>query len=155
MGVGATVFTDVWNLLLKRIFRIPSLNYCLLGRWVGHMPRGTFRHRAIANAPAIQFECALGWLTHYTIGVALAIGFVLLAPNWLRAPQLAPALLYGIATVVLPFFVMQPALGLGIASAATRRPAQARLKSLATHTVYGIGLYTWGVAAASCFGMQT
>ncbi len=56
-------------------------------------------------------------------------------------PTLWPALLYGIATVVFPFFVMQPALGLGVAGSRTPNPLQARAKSLATHTVFGGGLY--------------
>jgi hypothetical protein len=54
---------------------------------------------------------------------------------------LLPALLYGIGTVVFPFFIMQPSFGLGIAASRTPNPTQARLKSLATHTVFGIGLY--------------
>jgi hypothetical protein len=48
---------------------------------------------------------------------------------------------YGIATVVFPFFILQPSLGLGIAASKTPKPMQARLKSLATHTIFGIGLY--------------
>jgi hypothetical protein len=51
------------------------------------------------------------------------------------------ALLYGIGTVVFPFFILQPSLGLGIASSRTPKPMQARLKSLMTHTVFGVGLY--------------
>jgi hypothetical protein len=42
---------------------------------------------------------------------------------------------------VFPFFVLQPSLGLGIASSRTPNPTQARLKSLMTHTVFGVGLY--------------
>jgi hypothetical protein len=148
IGAGATGLVDAWNLFLARTFGIPSLSYCLLGRWVAHMPGGTFRHVAISSAPAIRFECTLGWITHYAIGISLAAAFLFIAPDWLSTPTSAAALLYGIGTVVLPFFVMQPALGLGIASAAARRPAQARLKSLATHFVYGLGLYAWGLAAA-------
>lgn len=34
IGVGASLLMDVWNLLLKRTLGIPSLNYCLLGRWL-------------------------------------------------------------------------------------------------------------------------
>jgi hypothetical protein len=51
------------------------------------------------------------------------------------------ALLYGIGTVVFPFFIMQPSLGLGVAASKTAKPMQARLKSLVTHTVFGVGLY--------------
>jgi hypothetical protein len=54
---------------------------------------------------------------------------------------LLPALLYGVGTVVFPLFVLQPSLGLGVASSKAPRPAQARLKSLMSHTVFGIGLY--------------
>jgi hypothetical protein len=60
---------------------------------------------------------------------------------WLERPTVLPALLYGIGTVVFPFFIMQPSFGLGIAASKTPNPTQARLKSLATHVVFGVGLY--------------
>lgn len=149
VGIGATLLVDVWNLVLKQAFRIPSLSSCLLGRWVLHMPGGVFRHRAIGRAERKPFECLIGWAAHYGIGVGLAGVFLfLLAPEWLERPSLAPALHYGLATVVLPFFVLQPSLGLGIASAATPHPTKARLKSLATHTAYGVGVYVFGSVAA-------
>lgn len=141
IGIGATLLMDLWNAMLKRTFGIPSLNYCFLGRWVLHIPAGTFRHESIAKAAPKRHECQMGWLTHYTIGVSLAIVFVALSATWLASPTLMPALLYGLGTVVFPLFVLQPALGLGIASAKTPSPAKARLKSLGTHFVFGIGIY--------------
>jgi DUF2938 family protein len=142
IGIGATLMMDLWNLFLRRAFHIPSLDYCLLGRWVRHLPGGRFRHASIAAAASKPFECQVGWLAHYTIGVLLAVGLVVLTSgNWLAEPTLMPALLYGIATVVFPFFILQPSLGLGIAGSRTARPAQARLKSLVTHVVFGLGLY--------------
>lgn len=147
IGVGASLLMDAWNLFLKRAFDIPSLNYCLLGRWFLHMPGGTFVHQSIAAAPARRFECPMGWLAHYTIGVVLALLFLALAPgDWLARPTVLPALLYGIGTVVFPLFVLQPSLGLGIASAKTPRPAQARLKSVGTHVVFGVGLHLSAIA---------
>ena len=142
VGIGATLVMDLWNLFLKRAFGLPSLDYCMLGRWVGHMPAGTFTHASIARAQPKAFECTVGWLAHYTIGVMLAIGLVMLTSgDWLARPALLPALLYGLVTVVFPFFVLQPSLGLGIAASRTPNPAHARLKSLATHVVFGVGLY--------------
>ena len=141
MGVGATLIMDLWNLFLKRAFSIPSLDYCLLGRWLRHMPAGTFRHASITAAPPKPFECTVGWIAHYTMGVVFALGFVVLASgDWLARPTLLPALLYGVGTVVFPFFILQPSFGLGIAASRTPKPTQARLKSLATHTVFGVGL---------------
>jgi hypothetical protein len=142
IGIGATLIMDLWNLFLRRAFSIPSLDYCLLGRWVRHMQEGTFKHASIAAAPRKSFECAVGWIAHYTIGVTFAFVLVVLTSGaWLARPTLLLALLYGIGTVVFPFFIMQPSLGLGIAASRTPKPTQARLKSLATHTVFGVGLY--------------
>jgi hypothetical protein len=148
IGVSATLAMDLWNLFLKRAFDIPSLNYCLLGRWLRHMPSGAFRHQSIAAATPMPFECQAGWVAHYAIGVTLAVVFVGLAGrDWLAQPTLAPALLYGLGTVVFPFFVLQPSLGLGVASSRTPHPAQARLKSLATHLVFGFGLFLSALGA--------
>ena len=150
IGVGATLLMDIWNAFLKRAFGIRSLDYCLLGRWIRHMPAGTFRHASIAAAERKPRECAVGWLAHYSTGITFALLFVaLVSGRWLARPTVLPALLYGIATVVFPYFLLQPSLGLGIASSRAPNPAQARLKSLATHTVFGLGLYACALAASS------
>jgi hypothetical protein len=149
IGLGATLVLDLWNLFLKRAFGIPSLSYCLLGRWIGHIPAGTFVHANINAAPRTAGECAMGWIAHYTIGVMLALVFVACMPaEWLVRPTVLPALLYGIITVVFPFFILQPSLGFGVAGSRTPRPAQARAKSLATHFVFGAGLYLGALGVA-------
>ena len=146
IGLGATLLMDGWALFLRRAFDIASLNFCLLGRWLLHMPEGVFRHDSIAAASPKPRECTVGWIAHYTIGATLAVALVLLAPSWLERPTLLPPLLWGLVTVVMPFFVLQPSFGLGIASSRTPQPARARLRSLMTHTVYGIGLYVSALA---------
>lgn len=149
IGAGATLCIDAWNLFLARVLGIRSLDYCLLGRWVRHLTSSVVQHRSISAAAPRPHECAVGWFAHYAIGATLAIAFVTwIAPEWIGRPTLGSALLYGVGTVVFPFFVLQPSLGLGVASSATRHPTQARLKSLATHAVYGVGLYAWGHVAA-------
>ena len=149
IGVGATLVMDLWNLFLERTFGIPSLDYCLLGRWLRHMPGGTLRHASIAAATRKPLECTVGWFAHYSIGVVFALVFVVLASgDWLARPTLVPALLYGVGTVVFPFFILQPSLGLGIAASRAPRPSRARLKSLVTHTVFGVGLYVCALGTA-------
>lgn len=142
VGLGATVVMDLWNLFLKRAFAVASLDYRLLGRWILHMPEGRFRHARIAEAAPRAFEGPVGWIAHYSIGAVFAVGLVVLTSGaWLSRPTLLPALTYGIATVVFPYFLLQPALGFGLAASRTPKPTQARLKSLTTHAVFGVGLY--------------
>ena len=144
IGVGATLLIDLWALLLRRTFGIRSLDLCLLGRWMLHMPAGMIRHRSIAAAPGRRHECKVGWTAHYLIGVTFAVLFVSLGSDgWLANPTLVPALAFGVATVLFPFLTMQPAFGLGIASSKMPHPYKARLKSVTTHAVFGLGLWIW------------
>jgi len=144
VGVGATLLIDLWALFLRRAFSIPSLNLCLLGRWVLYIPEGKIVHESITATPQKPHECIVGWIAHYMIGVTFALLFVLLASgSWLARPTLLPALAFGIATVLVPFFTMQPSFGLGVAASKTPHPNRARLKSLMTHSVFGVGLYVW------------
>lgn len=148
IGIGATVLMDIWILLLKR-WGIPTLNFTLLGRWVGHMPQGRWVHDGIAKAAPVRGEVQLGWCVHYLTGIAFALVLTWLAgPDWMQAPTLLPALGFGIGTVAVPFFVMQPAMGSGIASSRTATPCLNRVRSLANHTVFGLGLYAAALATS-------
>jgi uncharacterized membrane protein YagU involved in acid resistance len=112
------------------------------------MPEGTFRHSSIQSAGRKPAECLVGWIAHYCIGIAFALGFVVVAGiDWLQHPELIPALVFGVATVVAPFGIMQPALGLGFAASKTPRPAHARVRSLMNHVAFGTGLYLFGLLA--------
>jgi hypothetical protein len=148
VGVGATLVMDLWALGLKQ-FGVPSLNFAFLGRWIGHFVDGQFKHNKIADALPVRGERFVGWVAHYSIGVAFSLLlFVAFGVEWARAPSLVPALVVGLVTATAPLFVLQPALGAGIASSKTPRPVFNTAKSLVTHTVYGFGLYLTAVVAA-------
>jgi hypothetical protein len=149
IGVGATAVMDLWAVLLKRYFGIPSLDYRIVGRWLGHMTRGCFAHDSIAAASPVRGELVLGWCAHYAIGVAFAaLLLVLRGHDWAHHPTLAPALVMGLVTLVAPFLVMQPAMGLGVAASTTPKPNASRLRSVAAHTAFGVGLYASAWIAA-------
>jgi hypothetical protein len=151
VGIGATLVMDIWALFLQRVLGIPSLSYCLVGRWISHMQHGIFSHPKIADAEVQPGECWLGWTTHYLIGIAYAALLLLFTQgawvNWFESNPLNAffaALAVGTATVVFPFFVMQPALGFGIAASKNPKPGLARCKTLLTHCIFGMGLYFAG-----------
>lgn len=148
IGVGATLTFDLWGLFLKSAFKIAPSNICLVGRWISYMPEGIFRHASIASSPQKTAECAVGWGAHYTIGVTFALAFGAWAGNdWFQHPTLFPAFLFGVVTVLAPFFIMQPAFGLGFAASKTSNPTQARIRSLMNHTAFGVGLYLFAWVA--------
>jgi hypothetical protein len=147
-GVGATVVMDLWGIARKPLFGVPPPDYGLVGRWLAHLRRGRFRHDAIAAAAPVHNERLIGWIAHYVIGITFAAVLVgIWGGAWLQQPTLGPALMVGIGSVAAPFLLMQPAMGAGIAARRTPRPAAARLQSLITHAVFGLGLYAGGWAA--------
>jgi hypothetical protein len=148
-GVAATALVDLWAIARRRLFGTALPGYRLVGRWIAHMPRGRFRHAAIAAAAPLRGEGAIGWVAHYLIGIAFAsLLFAAAGSEWFDRPTLLPALLVGIMTVAAPWFVMQPAMGAGLAARLTARPNAARIQSLITHGIFGVGLYAGAVLAS-------
>jgi hypothetical protein len=83
------------------------------------------------------------------IGAAFAAVLLLAwGSAWACRPSIVPAMIVGVGSVAAPFLVMQPAMGAGVAASRTPSPATARVRSLVTHTVFGLGLYVaaWGAS---------
>jgi len=148
IGTGATMAMDLWALVLRQV-GVPSLNLAFLGRWIGHIPRGRWQHESIASVTPVRGELWIGWCAHYAIGIAFATLLLWTCGlEWARSPSVLPALSVGIVTVVAPLFILQPGMGAGFASRKTPAPVFNCLKSLVTHTVFGLGLYLAARAVA-------
>lgn len=149
IGVVATAVMDLGSLAMHRL-GLPMPDYALVGRWLGHMPGGRFAHDSIARAAPLGHEAALGWLTHYAVGIAYAALLVAVAgADWMRQPTFVPALAVGLATLAVPLFVMQPAMGSGVAGTRTPAPLKTLARSVANHAVFGCGLYLGAVLLAA------
>lgn len=142
LGAGATLFMDVVAAGQKHLLSQPTLDYAMVGRWIGHLPRARLVHSPIAASEAIAFERPIGWAAHYLIGILFAWIFLLImGQNWLQSPSFLPAVLFGIITLIAPFSILQPGLGAGLAARRTPNPNIARLRSLIAHLSFGIGLW--------------
>ena len=153
MGVGGAVLMDAWAVFARRVLNVQGLDYAMLGRWIGHIPHGRFAHERIAAAAPVRGERPLGWAAHYSIGIVFALALLAARGlDWAHSPTILPALLVGVGTVAAPWLVMQPAMGAGIAGSRTPDPRATRLRNLATHVVYGLGLYGSALALAVVWG---
>lgn len=154
IGIGATAVMDLWLMALRRM-GVPTLNFAFIGRWVGHLFRGRWAHAAISKAEPIPGELAWGWFTHYAVGVAFATLLVLLqGAVWAMHPTPLPAVAVGMFTVLVPLLIVQPAMGAGLASSKTPTPLKNCLRSLANHTVFGVGLYLSAVLVAAIGALE-
>jgi len=86
-------------------------------------------------------------LLDYAIGIAYAALYLaVITLGFGSGPTLLSALAFAIALLVAPWFVMQPALGLGFMAARTPNPAAVRAINVSVHAVFGLGLYLGAVA---------
>jgi uncharacterized membrane protein YagU involved in acid resistance len=141
-GVVATLVMDLGAAVLRKLGVTAGVPPLLFGRWLAYLARGQLFHDDIATSAAMPVSMPLALLTHYAIGVALAVGYVALTRAWPleRGPEWLVAVGYGVATSVFAWFLMFPAMGFGVFGA--RGPAELLLfrTSLLNHLLYGVGL---------------
>ncbi|MFU7019308.1 DUF2938 domain-containing protein [Pseudomonas aeruginosa] len=142
IGVGGTVVLDLWAWFMAKALKVPPPSWPMVGRWIGNMPRGKFVHASMASARPVHGEAAIGWTAHYVIGIGY--GLLLLAVfgrAWVVRPTLLPPLFLSWVLLVAPYFVMMPGMGAGVAGAKTPKPVLTCLKSVAGHSIFGLGMY--------------
>lgn len=150
IGIGATAFMDFIAFAQKHMLSQQILNYAMVGRWLGHMTQGRFIHRPISASEAVRLEGLLGWSAHYLIGILFALVFLrLVDENWLMDPNLIPAAMFGVLTVLAPFVILQPGMGAGLAARHTPNPNVARARSLFAHLSFGVGLWVAAICLST------
>lgn len=147
MGVFATLVIDLWALMLKHGFKQQTTNWGMAGRWFAYLPRGVFIHSPIGKTESVKNEKLIGWSAHYAIGVIYAWMYILMTANVLnRQPDITTAVLFGLVTVVAPWLILQPGMGMGIFARKAPDPWIKRLTSLSVHTIFGVALFVgWWV----------
>ncbi len=142
MGIGGTVFMDLWAIILHRFFGQSAPNWAPVGRWFWHLPKGKVFHDNIASALPYKHENALGWISHYAVGILYGILLALIVPpEWFAAPSFVLPWLVGMVTVAAGWFLLQPGLGIGWAASKTPNPWKVRALNLVAHTVFALGMF--------------
>ncbi len=140
-GVLGTLVMDSLNLLFARTGMLSQIDVGMIGRMSVGWAHGRFRYRHPSEMKQVANEMLYGYITHYTIGVGLAITYVL---GWdlLVGGPASPvwALAYGVATTVAAYFFVLPSMGLGVFGRRSPEGIKIPLSSLANHLFYGVGL---------------
>jgi len=142
IGIFATVIMDVWATFSNRVLKFPRTNWAMVGRWLGHIPKGKFVHNPVGDSSEIRYENVLGWSFHYFIGIVYATFYVAMVMwGFEGSASLTTAWFFGLVTIISPWFILQPALGLGVCAVKAPKPNIVRLQNFAIHSIFGIALY--------------
>jgi len=147
VGILATVTMDVVAMIALR-FDIAGrgprrTGPDLIGRWIGYLLRGKFRHTDILQTPPLRGELVLGLGAHYLIGIALTLMYLGLLLVTHATPTALSAILYGTATTALPWFLMFPSQGMGWLGRNAPDDAHLARVSLFNHIIFGLGIALW------------
>jgi hypothetical protein len=140
-GLLGTLLMDSLNHLFARYGIILKIDVRMIGRMFAGWADGRFRYRHPSEMQQVPNEKLYGYITHYAIGVGLAIPFVLGWAIFVGGP-LSPvwALIYGVATTVASVFLVYPSMGLGLFGWRSPEGIRAPLSSLANHFFFGLGM---------------
>jgi uncharacterized membrane protein YeaQ/YmgE (transglycosylase-associated protein family) len=140
-GMLGTLAMDSLNLLGARTGMLSKIDVGMIGRMAAGWARGRFRYGHPSEMQQVANEKLFGYVTHYTIGVGLAVPYVF---GWafLVGGPVSPlwALAYGLATTVASYFFVLPSMGFGVCGRRSPEGMRAPLSSLANHLFYGVGL---------------
>lgn len=138
VGIIATVALDVvaGAGVALHFFRIP-----LYGRWFLYALRGTLRHKDLERMPAVRGENALMLPLHYLAGILLAAVYLFVLDAFsVGAGSVLLAAAYGLATSVIPLFLMLPSMGYGMLGLRGGRDMSWLREILLMHLGYGAGI---------------
>lgn len=143
-GIFGALVMDLTEAAMAKIGIRSGVNIALVGRWCLGLTRGRLAHADIQASPPLPCEAGVGWAFHFLIGgggVALFYPAALLATGAPLPDQpLLDGLIFGLATSVLPWFVLLPAFGWGWFGRRGPRGANALLASPLSHIPYGLGI---------------
>ena len=148
MGTFATYFMDLLaDFLVKRKFIHSLIKPEAVGRWFLYLFKGKFIHKDINKTQALNNEKSWCLIAHYLIGIVLAGIYLFIE---LKEPtiqdQIWVPLIFGIATVLFPWFWLFPSIGLGFLASKSSNKSSIIRTSLVNHTTFGLGLFIWVVS---------
>jgi uncharacterized membrane protein YeaQ/YmgE (transglycosylase-associated protein family) len=139
-GVLGTLVMDLLNHFFARHGLISKIDVATIGRMAAGWMQGRLCYEHPGEMKQIENEVFYGYISHYTIGISLALPFVF-GWNLLAGGPASPiwALIYGVGTMVASWFFVYPSIGFGVFGWKSPDGIKAALSSLANHLFYGIG----------------
>ncbi len=141
VGLLGTIVMDALNHLFARIGMISKIDMGMLGRMAVGWVHGRFLYHHPSEVEQVANERLYGYITHYSIGIGLAVPFVL-GWNLMVGGPASPvwALAYGVMTTIASWFFVYPSIGLGMLGLRSPEGIKSTLSSLANHIFFGIGM---------------
>ena len=86
------------------------------------------------------YELRVGWIIHYLVAIGYAVLFALLVLADILDVSVRHGLIFGMVSVIVPWFFFMPALGNGLLARRTPNPLLACGLAFMMHSIFGIAV---------------
>ena len=141
VGVVACAIFDLWQRVFQKMTAIPPSNWAMVGRWsLGLMTSGQLIARDLESQAERKNELAVGWLVHYSVAIGYAAVYAWLMYATILQAGLIDGLIFGVISVVVPWFFFLPCLGKGMLARLTSNPPMVCALALMMHSLFGVSI---------------
>ena len=141
IGIASCVVMDVWQRLLKLLYSINPSDWSVVGRWfVLVVSERQIYNPTIDQVAPIKNELMIGWIVHYSVAILYSIFFFILLEYGICSASLINGIIFGLISVVVPWFFFMPVLGKGFLGMKTPSPLMACSLAVGSHIAIGASI---------------
>ena len=141
IGILSCVVMDVWQRLLKLLYSINPSDWSVVGRWfVLVVSDRQIYNPTIDQVAPIKNELMIGWIVHYSVAILYSIFFFILLEYGICNASLINGIIFGLISVVVPWFFFMPVLGKGFLGMKTPSPVMACSLAVGSHIAIGASI---------------
>ena len=140
-GIFCCIGMDLWQRILFLTFNIPPTNWSTAGRWfIMMVSKKMIINQNLDNENPIKYELQIGWVFHYCVAIGYGFVYYLFLIAGILDASILSGLIFGLISVVVPWFFYLPVTGKGFMGNKTPNPTLTRLLSTSSHVIVGIFL---------------
>lgn len=141
IGIVSCVTMDMWQRLLKLLYDINPSDWGVVGRWfVLVVFRGKIYNPTIDEEVPIKNELMIGWIVHYSVAILYSVFFFILLKYEICGASLMNGIIFGLISVIIPWFFFMPVLGKGFLGIKTPSPFMACSLAVGSHIAIGASI---------------
>ena len=141
-GIFCCIAMDIWQRILFLTCNIPPSNWSTAGRWfIMLISKKIIVNQNLDHENSVKYELQIGWAFHYF--VAIVYGFIyyfFLEFFVILDTSILSGLIFGLISVIVPWFFFLPVTGKGFMGNKTPNPTLTKLLSTSSHVIVGIFL---------------
>ena len=140
-GIFCCIGMDLWQRILFLTFNIPPTNWSTAGRWfIMMVSKKMIINQNLDNENPIKYELQIGWVFHYCVAIGYGFVYYFFLIAGILDASILSGLIFGLISVVVPWFFYLPVTGKGFMGNKTPNPTLTRLLSTSSHVIVGIFL---------------